>query len=315
MSWWRRWFESDAMEPPVAEPKPDRWTARMAALAIDDLPALLIDLRHEPPVVREDVLRRARLRLGAHPSLLLALARTTPTDAQSLWAGLAEHPEHAAEACDALADLATESAARQAYLERAAAAAPGDIARLRRCLGKSHRAAAPPLPQGAWAPLAERLPVRFLARAPIARGPSGGVIRVVADAAWAAKGLRADLCDHPALPALFADLQRAQGLDLPGLSTIVHLDAAQGCWVRTLGVASLVDRPGVDLTGVAQAVDALHAAGLTHGNICPQNVIVDADGAARLTDLGVARLRGVVPSVEADRAALERLSQSMREAR
>lgn len=314
MSWWRRLLGRASAPtesaPAAVAPRPDPWAARIAALEVDALPALFTDLQHEPEIVRRDVLRQARVRLGDVPPLLLALARTRPPDAEALWTTLAAHPEHTAEACDALADLATQVGARQAWLERAAAAAPGDMARLRRCLTASPDAPTPALPLGPWAPLAERLPRQFIVRSPIARGPSGVLLRVVSAGPWAAKGLHADRHDHPALGRVFDDLRRLQGLDLKGVASVTHLDAAQGCWVRTLGVATLADRPGLDLTAVAEAVAAAHTAGLTHGNICPQNIIVDADGRARLTDLGVARLRGVTPSVDADRAALTRLMEA-----
>lgn len=295
---------------PDAAPRLDPWTARIAALEMDAVSRFVADLQHEPAVVRCDILRQVRRRLGDHPPVLLALARAQPADADAIWTTLFTHPAHAAEACDALADLATQVGVRQTWLERAAAAAPGDIARLRRCLAAAPHAPSPALPQGPWRPLAERLPARFVARAPIACGPSGLVIRVVAGGPWAAKGLRADLHAHAGLVQLFDEMRHVQALDLKGVVSVTHVDAEQGCWVRTLGVATLADRSELDLTAVAQAVQALHAAGLTHGNICPQNVIVDADGQARLTDVGVARLRGVIPSIEADRAALTRLMET-----
>jgi hypothetical protein len=318
LSWWRRvlgWGDGSSggaskdVRPDPA-PRLDPWTARIAALEVEAVSRFIADLQHEPAVVRRDILRQVRLRLGDHLPVILALARAQPADAEAIWTTLLVHPAHAAEACDALADLATQVGVRQTWLERAAAAAPGDIARLRRCLAAAPGAPSPAMPQGLWRPLAERLPAQFVARAPIAHGPSGSVIRVVAVGPWAAKGLRTDLHAHAGLARLFDEMRHVQALDLKGVVSLTYVGAEQGCWVRTLGVATLADRPELDLTAVAQAVQTLHAAGLTHGNICPQNVIVDADGQARLTDVGVARLRGVLPSVEADLAALTRLMEA-----
>lgn len=304
MSWLSRLFgRHDA-------PPPDPWQARIDALSADTIPPLIRALDGEPEAVRRDVLRRARIAIGDAPDLLSALARARPADAAAIWTGLIARPEYALEAHEALADLVDDAHAARRHRQHAAALAPRDVARVRRCLDGRPTRVPPQRALGAWPPLVDRLPARFTPRAPLGTGPHGHVVRVVADTAFAAKALRTDLHAHPALDRVFADLQRAQTLDLPGLATITHLDRAAGCWVRTLGVAALGGRPGVDLAPVRAAVAALHAAGLAHGAVKPANIIIDARGAPRLTDLGLCRLDGVEPDPAADRAALARLEDA-----
>lgn len=301
MSWLRRLFDR------AEAPRQDPWQVRIDALDPAGLPQFIDDVRGEPAAVRHDLLQRARLALGDAPILLRALARAAPEEAAPLWRRLTAHPAFALEAHDALADLVDDVEQARAHRERAAALAPRDAAHLQRCLGDRPTRIPPRLAQGRWPPLVDRLPARFLARGPIGRGPHGQVIRVVAAAPWAAKGLASALADHPALDAVFSTLEAASALDLPGLATIEHLSRADGCWVRTLGERTLMEQPTADLSAVRDAVAALHAAGIAHGRITPGNIIIDAAGRARLTDPGLCRLGGVEPDPAADRAALARL--------
>jgi serine/threonine protein kinase len=63
----------------------------------------------------------------------------------------------------------------------------------------------------------------------------------------------------------------------------------------------LVDARGVLTSGetvsllvpLAQALGRLHALGLVHGDVSPDNVLLDADGRPRLIDLGAAHGRGL----------------------
>jgi serine/threonine protein kinase len=50
------------------------------------------------------------------------------------------------------------------------------------------------------------------------------------------------------------------------------------------------------LTGVAEALDAAHAAGVVHGDVTPGNVLITDEGKVKLCDFGVGRLVGDDPS-------------------
>jgi hypothetical protein len=50
------------------------------------------------------------------------------------------------------------------------------------------------------------------------------------------------------------------------------------------------------LTGIAEALDAAHAAGVVHGDVTPGNVLITADGKVKLCDFGVGRLVGDDPT-------------------
>lgn len=302
MSWWRRLFgkpTEDLAE--ASEP-----AERAPVVSAETLPRYIASTLSLTAPAAIERLRAARMRVGDDPDLLVALARRAPDDAQALWMQLSDMPPYVAEAYDALADGALDAATRQAFLERAAAISPTDATRLARCT--SDRAPSPPrLALGPWPPLVDRLPARFTPIKPIARGPEGLVIAVSDGQPWTAKGLHADRVDHAQLDAVLTDLAAIAALNLPGLAAVAHLDSAQGLWVRTTGVTTWEFARTADLAPVEAALQTLHAQGKAHGAVGPRNIIIDADGQARLTDWGVSRLRGIEPSVAADRAAFERL--------
>ena len=78
-----------------------------------------------------------------------------------------------------------------------------------------------------------------------------------------------------------ADGQHYLALELvPGLTVAERIDAE--------GPLPLGDVVRI-AAGVAAGLDALHRAGIVHRDVKPSNVLLDADGAARLTDFGLAK--------------------------
>ena len=78
-----------------------------------------------------------------------------------------------------------------------------------------------------------------------------------------------------------ADGRHYLALELvPGVSVAERIDAE-----GPLALAEVVRIAA----GVGAGLDALHRAGIVHRDVKPSNVLLDADGAARLTDFGLAK--------------------------
>ncbi len=113
---------------------------------------------------------------------------------------------------------------------------------------------------------------------------------------------RADLLD-----AYFGEVERAAALRHPNILAAVAWGRDPQPWIamELLPGASLQERIGQPIaigevgriaSHIGAALDAAHAAGLTHGDLKPANVFQDATGAYRLADFGMAVLaRGADP--------------------
>lgn len=103
----------------------------------------------------------------------------------------------------------------------------------------------------------------------------------------------AALASHPGIVGIF-DVGREDGIDFIVME-----------WVEGATLASEIERGplpvdnALDLAGqVADAMAAAHATGVVHRDLKPANVMIDARGAVRVLDFGVARFDPLVECVE-----------------
>jgi predicted Ser/Thr protein kinase len=107
-----------------------------------------------------------------------------------------------------------------------------------------------------------------------------------------------------ARPLLVAEGKLLARLDHPGLARVYDLDfhddrpflvmeyvRGQTLWQYGDGRPVSPRRAAALTAGAARALDAVHAHGIIHQDVKPQNILVDETGRPRLIDFGMARLR------------------------
>lgn len=172
------------------------------------------------------------------------------------------------------------------------------------------------LPPTAWAPpsagSAEGRPLGsgYVLQEPIGHGASGQVWRGTDrrdGRPVAVKVLRPELADEPDAVVRFLrerttlvglahpNLVRVRDLVAEGTTLAIVMDLVDGPDLRRLLAGGPLDPGAVAklLAEVASALGAVHAAGIVHRDVKPENVLVERRGEvlhARLTDFGVARM-------------------------
>jgi serine/threonine-protein kinase len=181
---------------------------------------------------------------------------------------------------------------------------------------------------------------RYMLEAQLGRGHLATVYRAtdtVLERPVAVKVLHPHICRDPRFVEQFLDMERRMArLFHPNLVTIydagsdeeqcfVVMEYVPGGSLRGLIEAS-APLPTADalriVSQVAEALQVLHNQGIVHGEIKPDNVLLDEDGNARLVDFGIAHLAtttGVIRSDSLARTAPylspEQLEQGLADAR
>ena len=112
-----------------------------------------------------------------------------------------------------------------------------------------------------------------------------GGAEIVAGFGREAAAMRA--IDAPAVPTLIEHGALADGRPFVAME-LVRGTTLGDVLARAPGPLPL-DEVGAWLAGIAAALDAIHRAGYVHGDLKPDNIVRDDDGAVRLLDLGMAR--------------------------
>ncbi|MDQ2643225.1 MAG: protein kinase [Myxococcota bacterium] len=257
----------------IAYMAPERWNAPDRGDACSDVYSLA--------AVAYELLGGARpFRATTHTALRLAIANDTPAPLATLCPTI-----------DARVAAAVERALRKAPRERFSSAR--DFAR---ALGFQHTPSVRSEPAGSTAFLGTE---RYRPRHVLARSRSSEVY-VAEDRLRGADVLlkRVRKTEPEALFRIKNEFRVARELEHPNLVRLLELvDAGSDVWIvmdRVEGVP-LLEYVGTDevrirrtLAQLTRALSALHARGLVHRDVKPDNVIVEESGRAVLLDLGLA---------------------------
>ena len=141
----------------------------------------------------------------------------------------------------------------------------------------------------------------------LGRGAMGEVwrARTIEGETVAVKILRSELAEDPALVSRFLQekalltrvdhraVVRVRDLVVEGDRLAIVMDLVEGGNLREMFAASAPLAPRMVATLVADVADGLagvHAAGIVHRDVKPENVLVESGGHARLTDFGISGL-------------------------
>jgi serine/threonine-protein kinase len=141
----------------------------------------------------------------------------------------------------------------------------------------------------------------------LGEGNTGSVFRarhVITGRAAAIKVLSPKLADDPqALQRFKSEAQRYYQLQHPNIIRFLRLARTQGLWYIVMELAEggsargllrhsggqLSEGRAMELTKqTAQALSAAHAIGLLHRDVKPENILLDVNGNAKLSDFGIA---------------------------
>src|SRR5215470_14381165 len=167
---------------------------------------------------------------------------------------------------------------------------------------------------GSSAPTDGKVWGRFRIVESVGRGSFGRVLRVTDAETGEARALKIVPCGgretmlldefeqlaklrHPSLPRVFEVGRTHQAIeDMPAGSPFFLAEWIAGgrCDARSWAGRDLAARIWALIGDVGGALATIHAAGLVHGDVAPQNIVMADDGRAVLVDLGLGSLIGSV---------------------